>query len=335
MHTNQIFSARSVSLTALAVLAGVATMSLHAQQPVSGTPAAATPNMLLATAVTPTLILPATADIGYTSPVGANESSSAENYFIPNAAVSSDATQPPPRRRYGRPRYNDNSHNPDGSSKYTFEVGAGFTVPIGNTSKYYKPSWKFSVGGGRQFSKSLAVLLQFDYDHLGLQQSVISNQEYIYNYTPNGSTGVAAGLGGNAHDWSFTVDPTYTFLGSDSSNGAYVVAGGGFYHKVTNFTLPQTVATYYGYYNVNENVDHYTSNAFGVNGGLGFTHKISRFANEKLFMEVKYVVTFNSQRTGITAYNVAAQYYTYQGNNFFPANSNRTTYIPVTFGLRF
>ena len=44
-----------------------------------------------------------------------------------------DDTQPPPRRRYGRPRYNDSSHNADGSSKYAFIAGGGFTLATGNT----------------------------------------------------------------------------------------------------------------------------------------------------------------------------------------------------------
>lgn len=346
MHKNQESFATSVAhvsrFASLVVLAGVATLSLHAQQPVETGAASARPAAnLLTAAITPATDL-ANPTLGYVSSVGAGESSSAEN-FIPDVAVDADSTQPPPRRRYGRPRYNDNSHNPDGSSKFAFEAGAGFTLPIGNTNTYYTPGWKFSVGAGRAWSKKFAVLAQFDYDHLGLQGSTIANQEYIYNYTPPNEPTCTTegdcytGLDGNAHDWSFTLNPTFTYYQGDTW-GSYAVVGAGFYHKVTNFTLPEEGEECYIYcevYEENVNVDHYTSNSFGVNAGLGLTWKISRFANEKLFMEARYILTLNSQRYGVTAFNVPTDYYTYTGTNLFPANSNRTTYIPVTFGIRF
>ena len=347
MQIKESFFTRSMAFvsrsTTLGVLTGLATLSLHAQQPTAATvqPQANQPAASYLASVTPPLNLSSlstASSIGYSSSVGAAESSSAEN-FIPAADLSSDATQPPPRRRYGRPRYNDSSHNSDGSAKWTVAVGGGLTIPISDTSTYYTPSWKISVGFGRQFSKKVAILAQFDYDHLGLQGSVIANQEYVYNYGCTtalqnaGDCTLVTGLGGNAHDWSFSLNPMYTFFGSDSSTGAYVIGGFGFYHKVTNFTLPEVVQSYYGYYEADQNVDHYTSNAPGVNFGLGFTHKISRFASEKLFAEVRYVYTFNSPRMGYTAANVATT--TYSGYDAFPANANRTSYIPVTIGLRF
>lgn len=84
---------------------------------------------------------------------------------------------------------------------------------------------------------------------------------------------------------------------------------------------------------MNATIGHYTSNALGVNGGFGLTWKFSSFSSEKLFMEAKYVVVFNSQRYGYTAQNVATS--TYSGYDAYPANSNRTTFVPITFGLRF
>jgi hypothetical protein len=50
-------------------------------------------------------------------------------------------------------------------------------------------------------------------------------------------------------------------------------------------------------------------------------------------MEARYVFMPNSQRTGVTSANVATS--PLSATNFYPANSNRTTYIPVKFGLRF
>jgi hypothetical protein len=123
------------------------------------------------------------------------------------------------------------------------------------------------------------------------------------------------------------------FYTSDSW-GAYVVGGGGFYHKTANFTIPslgQYCDPFYGCftYQANQTIDKYTSNAFGVNAGLGLTYKASQFSSIRFYVEGRYVYTFNSPRPfslGDT-----------NGNNFnvFPQNSAKTGFIPITFGLRF
>jgi hypothetical protein len=114
------------------------------------------------------------------------------------------------------------------------------------------------------------------------------------------------------------------------------VVGAGYYHKVTNFAEPTTEESCYIYceeYEVDANIDHYTSNAFGVNGGFGLTYKMSHFSNERFYMEARYVLMLNSQRYGYTAANVATT--SYNGYDAYPANSNRTTYVPIKFGIRF
>jgi hypothetical protein len=252
------------------------------------------------------------------------------------------STQPPPRRGYGRPNYASGNSNADGSSKYTFLGGIGLTLPIGNTHKYETPSYGFQFGGGRNFNKVAGLLLQFDYDHFGLQGATLANQTYLYDYgcttyqITNGLCGVS-GLDGNNHVWSFTLNPTFT-LPTEGSLGAYAVLGGGFYHKVTNFTEPTVEESCYYYceeYQVNSNIDHYTSNAVGVNGGFGLTYKFSKFSNERFYMEARYVFIPNSQRYGVTASSPTSVLNTYTGTNLYPQNSNRTTYIPVKFGVRF
>jgi len=263
--------------------------------------------------------------------------------------LSSDtlsSSQPPPRR-YGRPTYNGTNSNPDGSEKWTFLAGMMLDLPIGNTHKYQTPGYDFQFGGGRNFNKNVGVLLQFDYDHFGLQGATIANENYIYNYctvaeapvadcTPGPApAGTATPIDGNNHVWSFTVDPTYTFA-TEGSTGAYLVVGTGFYHKVTNFTTPTTEQYCYFYcqeITANATFDHYTSNAIGVNGGVGATWKFNKFSNEKLYLEARYVLMLNSQRYGVTSANVATS--SLAATDFYPANSNRTTFIPITFGLRF
>ncbi len=239
-------------------------------------------------------------------------------------------------RRYGRPRYRGGNTNADGSNKYEFFAGGGFTQPIGNTYHYYSPSYSFQVGAGRDFNKNFGLNLQFDWDNLAVNGRTIDEESYILSGDATNST---YNFDAHAHDWSFSIDPIYK-IGGTEKLGAYVTAGAGFYHKVTQFTVPQTgeYCDYYGYcyeYTADSAFLGGTqvSNAPGFNGGFGLTYKLSRFSNERLYGEVRYVVTLNSQRQGYTYQNLATT--TYSGYDYFPQNSNRTTYIPVKFGIRF
>jgi hypothetical protein len=239
------------------------------------------------------------------------------------------------RQRYGRPRYRGNNTNADGSSKWIFFGGAGLSQPIGNTWHYLTPSYGFQVGGGRQFNKHFAVPIQFDYDHFGFTGQTLNNQTAIYDDL-FGTSVVAGLLDGSSHVWSFTVDPTYTFYSGDKW-GAYAVVGVGFYHKTATFTLPETEEfDDFGFieeFEANEPIDSYTSNAPGFNGGFGLTYKFSHFSGERFYAEARYVFVDNSQRQGITANTIGD--ITATTTNFYPANSNRTTYIPIKVGIRF
>lgn len=277
---------------------------------------------------------PFAADLAKTSSSSSSSSSNSDEALPDTTALGHFdlfSKQPPPRRRYGRPNYADSNTNKDGSPKWAFNVGGGFNLPVGSTHGYATTGWRFQVGGGRNFSKVTAILLQFDYDHMGMKSSTLSNQLALYNNLCGGDCGFN-GLGGNVHDWSFTLDPTFT-IPSEGTMGAYIVTGVGYYHKVTTFTTPtvgQYCDIYYGCYQVaaDQPVDWYTSNALGLNAGVGITWKFSRFSNQKLFAEAKYVWTDNSPRPFDVSGNTP--YF-----NAFPQEAARTSWIPVTFGIRF
>ena len=195
------------------------------------------------------------------------------------------------------------------------------------------------------FNAHVGVNLEFNYDHFGLTGSDAEQSAGLYNYSIAFTTNRIrrirrrriSGLDGNNHVWSFSLQPIYN-IKSGEGIGAYVTGGGGYYHKVTNFEVP-AIGTYcdpfYGcyQYTANQVIDHYTSNAFGVNGGLGITYKFSRFSGQRLFAEVRYVYLLNSYRPGVTIDNVNPA--NASEANFFPQNSQRTSYLPVKFGLRF
>lgn len=321
MHTMNRLPAIFAS-TAVLTLLSLTPTAMHAQQQAASP---ALPAINLKTSLIAPLDLSSSSndDLSYSSSTGAVETAKAEGFSFGGGAM-----QPPPRRRYGRPNYADSHTNADGSAKYTFYAGGGFTLPTGGTHNYASPGWNIQAGAGRNFSQTLGVMIEFDYAHFGLQNHTLTNQINLYNSLGAGLTQ----LGGNIRDWSFSLDPILNFYTSDSL-GAYVIGGVGFYHKYTQFTTPglaEYCDPYYGcyQYQANQPVDWYTSNAFGANGGIGFTYKLSRWANERFYAEARYVWTDNKPRpfdvSGSTNYF-----------NAFPQASARTTFIPVTFGIRF
>lgn len=334
-----------VQTVACAVLAAPLGGVLVAQVPAvaadSTTAGEPTLNLDLHAALHPVVDLPSAPGSSSSSSIDDGGAVSATTSFAGGGAA--DPGQPPPyrRRRYGSPSYSDRWHNADGSNRIAFVVGGGFNVPVGSEStNYLKTDWRFEGGAGINFSRKLGVMLQFDYDKFGLPGKVLAAQETVYNslgiVDSNGDAVDFSTLDGSAHMWSFTLNPTLTFYQTDKV-GAYAVVGGGFYHKVTNFTLPETGVGYDYYYGeyeytVNENFDTYTSNAAGVTGGVGVTYKFSRFANQKFFAEARFVHTFNQTRYGDPTYTGNANGTPY---NYYPPNSNETSYIPITVGIRF
>ncbi len=324
-------------VAAVTFLAAATGLGLRAEQPGATTPvvsAAAAENYpalnLSAALTTPTNM--------FATDSSSSSSADADVPADPVAAERfslSDSTQPPPRRRYGRPRYTDNQHNADGSNKYMFVVGGGFTLPTGGTHSYLSPSYNFQGGIGRNFNKNLGVIAQFDWANFGIQTNTLNDLLATYNSlgATDQSGAALTQLGGSSHIWSFTLDPVYNFT-THGKSGGYVVGGVGFYHKTANFTIPavgEYCDPYYGCYEyqANQSIDKYTSNAFGVNGGVGYTYKPSEFSNLKIYAEARYVFVDNSPKP----YSEGSSTNTYF--NVFPQNSARTTYIPITFGIRF
>jgi hypothetical protein len=309
-------------------------LGLHAQQSAGTAPTLATVNLKTSLIAPLDLSSSSSSDASYSSSVGATETANAELFNL------GGAEQPPPRRRYSRPNYNDSRTNPDGSPKYSFFAGGGFGLPTGGTHNYLTTGWGLQFGGGRNFNKRFGVALQFDYDHFGLQTGTLNNLLDIYQNigVEDGfdDGGIIQQVGGSTHIWSFTIDPRYTFRDTDKY-GAYVVGGVGFYHKATNITTPGIgeYCTFYGCfdYQANQTIDQYTSNAPGVNGGIGMTYKFSRFASARFYAEARYVYMFNQARSYEDCTEPTATSCNYF--NVFPQNSAKTSYIPVKFGIRF
>ena len=338
MFRSRLFGAAILPRVAGAFLvAAIAGAAAHAQSTSGATDAATVPPAAPSTPVfkmQAELKAPLNLELADSA---AGESSSSVTTLEPVAlgadpAAADGGGQPPPyrRRRYGRPNYNDRYHNKDGSNRLAFVAGAGFTVPSGSTGKQFNLNYSLKGGGGINLSKKFGVLAEFNYDRFGLQGSALTNQYNLYSsLNLTDSTGALvdfSGIDAHAYVWSITLNPTFNFYQTEKT-GAYVVVGGGFYHKVVNFTLPQIgqyCDPYYGCYQFQQNqtFDHYADNAGGVNGGIGFTYTLSRFSNQKLFAEARYVEVFNSKSGN-------------SSNSLYPPATARTGYFPVTVGVRF
>src|SRR5580658_6429353 len=52
--------------------------------------------------------------------------------------------------------------------RFTFDIGAGFTQPVGTTGSYLNDGWNIQGGVGYNFSSYLGAMLQVDYNSLGV-----------------------------------------------------------------------------------------------------------------------------------------------------------------------
>jgi hypothetical protein len=186
------------------------------------------------------------------------------------------------------------------SHDFAIDLGGGFNAPIGNDTPYITWGGNFTAGGGLHFSKYLSLLAEY---------------QFIGDKLPGAFVAAGGGTGGNAHIWSFTLDPVLDLF-PKRTNSLYVTGGGGFYRKVTSFTV-QECCDFYGY-PVDIITNHFSSNQGGLNFGGGITHRLGGTYGDgtmKIFAEARYLYL---KTPSITETN----------------GLGTTELIPVTFGLR-
>ncbi len=210
--------------------------------------------------------------------------------------------------QYGQgrtPRYTGHSW----TDHWTLEGGGGVTAPAGGTQKFANTGFNILLGGGYRFNKRLDLLAEWQFNDMGVPQSLA----YVVAGTP----------GGNEHLWTVDLNPKYDFW-EGSRLDSYVIGGGGFSRALTNYTVPVTVPCGYGYgygygyggYGCagNVTVAHSSSNQGNLDIGVGGEWKISPYNRGKLFLEARYVKMFTPNRPLPPGYNAML--------------------VPVTFGFR-
>ena len=196
--------------------------------------------------------------------------------------------------------------------RLTFEAGGGANAPAGDKS-YITWGGQFTLGGGFNFNKHLAALIEYQFMDDKLPGAIIAE---------------AGAQGGHDHIWSFTIDPVIDLF-PKSTNDVYVTGGGGFYRKVTDFTDVEETDECEFYFcepaYVSEVVGHFSSNQGGFNIGAGYQHRMGGLYGDskmKLFAEVRYLEVLSpaitTQPNGLGTVAVGAD----------------TKVVPISFGVR-
>lgn len=76
--------------------------------------------------------------------------------------------------------------------KFTFNIGGGATVPLGELAQRLDNGWHLSVGGGYNFAPQFGVIAEYMYHGMGVTRSTLN---------------AASVPDGNAHIQSVTLNP--------------------------------------------------------------------------------------------------------------------------------
>jgi Outer membrane protein beta-barrel domain len=185
-------------------------------------------------------------------------------------------------------------------SRFSFDIGGGFTQPVGNTQRNLNEGWNVQGGAGYNFSPYVGAMIQVDFNSFGINSATLNNLGFP---------------GGDVHVFSATLDPI-VHLNPKGHVDFYLIGGGGIYHRYHEFTQP-TVTTltgfnpFFGFYPVavptTQVLASYSVNKPGVNGGAGFA--IGTKWHGKFFAEARY-------------------------HRIFLSSYGHMDYVPVSFGFR-
>jgi len=257
-------------------------------------------------------------DSFHSATVSATESSSTDSTFVAGsgdvAGASGDPAAPSLSEAGGQ-YDNKSSYKSGWKDRLAVEFGTGFNVPDSDTSPYINTGYQINAGGGFHLAKAISLLAEYQFIRDGLPSNIAEQ----------------AGVdGGNVHIWSLTLNPVVNLMPKRSTS-VYLTGGGGFYRKVTNFTVqtPEEYCTYFycgiGY--TPETVGHFSSNQGGWSTGGGVSHRFAgAYGDGKMafFVEARYLDVLSPAILNQSANGL--------GNTTI---GEGTVLVPVTFGLRF
>src|SRR5579872_31422 len=165
--------------------------------------------------------------------------------------------------------------------RFSFDIGGGFTKPIGHLENRTDTGWNVQAGLGINLVPWLGVMGQFMYTRSDLSGSFLQSINVP---------------GGNFSLWGFSADPI-VHLNPRGRADFYLIGGPGIYRRTVDFTQP-TLATFtafdpfFGYFfpvtvQANQVIGSYGTTRFGMNGGGGVSFRVGG-GNAKLFAEARY-----------------------------------------------
>ncbi len=189
--------------------------------------------------------------------------------------------------------------NAQETPRFSFNVGGGFTEPVGNTGTQLDTGWNVQAGAGYNFNPYLGAMIQFSDSRFNV----------------NGATLNSLGFpGGNVNLSSFTLDPVI-HTNPRGPVDVYFIGGGGLYHWRQEFTAPTVEIVngfdpFFGFFQegipATEVLTSYTVNKPGANAGVGVS--LGTHWHVKVYAEARY-------------------------NRVFFSNGH-ADFLPVTFGFR-
>jgi len=175
--------------------------------------------------------------------------------------------------------------------RYTTNVGTVITVPLNPASQFTNIGWGFTGGAGYDLTRNQAVVAEFLWNKLYPTGSALQPVQVAFN---------RAQLG--AYSNLFAVTGNYRYELHGNTLGVYFIGGGGWYFRNGKITHQVAIGTgvscdpawtWWGYSCQSGKVTTglgpsvYTSNALGINGGVGFTVRVGE-PLYKFYIEARY-----------------------------------------------
>ena len=162
--------------------------------------------------------------------------------------------------------------------RLSWNIGGGFSSPIGTTGRNLDRGWNVGGGLGFNFNSHFGVIGEAKHNMLGINSSTLSSLGFP---------------GGDITMTSFTLNPIVHLMPRGPVD-LYLIGGGGIYRRNQEFTAPGSQSVvgfnpFFGFYSFNVPVTQvltsYSVIKPGVNGGAGIAFGT---AHGKIFAESRY-----------------------------------------------
>ncbi len=173
---------------------------------------------------------------------------------------------------------------------FTDNLGMTISLPVRPTSQYATSGLGTAAGAGYNFDRRNALIGEFMWNWLYPTDAALQPLRVAIQ-SPNIS----------GHGNLFALTANYKFELRGKLLGAYLIGGGGWYHRTTSITKQIPTGTsicnpiwlWWGYncssgiVTTNLTVANSSSSAFGANGGIGFTIRVGE-APYRFYVESRY-----------------------------------------------